>query len=259
MTIVQRFYLGVTAVCLACAAAFFIVWKIESARQRHVFGGVFSMTKMSYRNARGSVGTIHIIRIPRSSAQVTIEHDEAQPHFVSEWGKMATSSVVINGGYFDEDFQPSGLLFVAGKRIGAHAFDQERSGLVTITSGTVAIRDLFTQPLKPDEQFDYALQSYPFLIKQHALAIPNDSGKRARRSAIAEDDFGNVFLLVADAPDLSLYEFMKIVSTNSYNFSMVLNLDGGPSTGVSIRSEQGNFEINSESTIPHILRVTPHE
>lgn len=194
---------------------------------------------------------ISVIKIPANSKTI-IEYDK-NGKTISDWAGTG-NGVVINGGYFNEDYTPSGFLVVNKKRIGNKSFDQDKSGLIQIEDGKITIRDLKKSPIREKEEFEFALQSYPFLIKDSKPALESDSGKRARRSALGINERGNVYLFVVDFPYLSLYEFMNEIIKTGIKFSDVLNLDGGPSTGIYVNTETENLFINSYTKIPSIIR-----
>jgi len=194
---------------------------------------------------------IGVIKIPSSTA-VIIEYDQTGKT-ISEWAGTG-NDVVINGGYFNEDYSPSGFLVVNKKRIGDKIFDQDKSGLIEIKNGKINIRDLNEMPIQENEEFEFALQSYPFLIKNYQPALESDSGKKARRSALGIDENGDVYLFVADFPYLSLYEFMNEIIKTGIKFSNVINLDGGPSTGIYVNTDAEQFFIDSYTKVPSIIR-----
>ncbi len=174
--------------------------------------------------------------------------------YLSAW-KTDAEELIFNGGYFDPDFRPSGLLVINKTSLGSRIFDQDKSGLVVIDKdGAVSIRDLATSPLKPKEEFEYALQSYPFLIKEGKPALTTDSQKIARRTALGIDEEGNIYIFTATANSPTLYKFMKQIDQLQLPLISVLNLDGGPSTGIISNRPEDNLFIDSYTKISNILR-----
>ena len=196
---------------------------------------------------------ITVIKLEPSSYTAQIEYDPYGKH-ISQWKNTKTPEIVINGGYFEKDYSPSGFLVVAGKRIEAKLFDQDTTGLLTITAGKVSIRDLRRNSIKQDEQFAFALQSYPFLIKDSQPTLTIDSRKRAQRTAVGVDAEKNVYIITLYSTELSLYEFMKELIATGIPFTDVLNLDGGPSTGIFANWNKNNFLNDSSTKVSSIIR-----
>ena len=178
---------------------------------------------------------IHIYRLDPVDFSISIANSD--PKRISDWAKELDAEIVINGAYFDKDFTPSGYLKINNERIGELLFDQNKSGLIQIDNGEFTIRDLAENPLQTGEELDFGLQSFPFLIENGKAVIKEDSGKTARRTALGTDKDGLVYIISADLVHISLYELMnKLIETN-IDFTYVLNLDGGPSSGISIYNE----------------------
>lgn len=199
--------------------------------------------------------TTIIRKINPKEFRIYIANNTSDAQFISGWSTQVTSTetYIINGSYFNEDNEPSGFLVVNGKRVGMRMFDQDKSGLIVLDDKMVRIRDLSKQPIKQNEKFTFALQSYPFLIRDGESAITHDSGKKARRSAIGVDGEGAVYFIFSADPHLTLYTFAQQLEETGIAFQQVLNLDGGPSSGLFIR-EQGQTRLyNSLSIVPNVI------
>ncbi len=195
-----------------------------------------------------------VIKLEPGSYRAQIEYASSS-QFVSQWAStIDTSQIVINGAYFHEDYSPSGFLVVDGKRVGERMFDQDKSGLIAIDTDGLEIRDLTTTPILPEESFDFALQSYPFLIKNGQPSIQTDSGLKARRTAIGIDDTQNVYVVALTADEISLYEFMNKLVETGIPFVHVLNLDGGPSTGIIADWGEHQLSFNSFTPVSSVVR-----
>ena len=138
-------------------------------------------------------------------------------------------------------------------------FDQDKSGLLVIQDGQFSIRDLNIAPFTKNETFDFALQSFPFLIKDAKPAIQTDSGKYARRTAVGIDADKNIYILTATTKELTLYQFMTELLHTKIPFTYVLNLDGGPSTGVQANWNGEELLENSMTGVSSILRFQKSE
>ncbi len=192
-----------------------------------------------------------VVKLEPKNYAAQIEYDK-EGKYISEW-RTDNLEIVINGGFFDEEYAPSGFLVVNGERISERLFDQDKSGLVVIEKGKVSIRDLALHPIKENELFEFALQSYPFLIKDTKPALSEDSGKKANRTVLAMDAAGNVYIIIS-LSEISLYEMMNKILALQTKFTAVLNLDGGPSTGIYKNWEGEGYWHEGYSKVPSIIR-----
>lgn len=197
---------------------------------------------------------IKIFKLNPTEAHATIEYSQT-PKTISEWrNEITNDQIVVNGGYFLEDYLPAGFLVVNEKRIGTTLFDEDKSGLLVIQDDALTIRNLQQNPLQKNEHFDFALQSFPFLIKNSQPAIAKDSGLKARRTAIGIDQEKNIYTLAVTATEISLYEFMNELVKTQIPFTHVLNLDGGPSTGIYAQWDDQKFLADSMTAVSSIIR-----
>lgn len=191
--------------------------------------------------------TINIYRLSPSDFTISIQNGD--PKYISDWANEYDAEIVINGAYFNEDYSPSGYLKVNDERVGELIFDQNKSGLIQIDNDIFQIRNLAINPLETGESLDYGLQSFPFLIMDGKAAISEDSGKRARRTALGIDKSGNIYIIFVDLDHITLYELMGKLINAGIDFDYVLNLDGGPSSGLSIFGDNKD----SVSKVPSVI------
>ena len=196
---------------------------------------------------------IEIIKIKPNNFDIKIEHNESNPKLLTGWSKDYRDSIIINGGYFNEDFSSTGFLAVKNQIIEDNKFDQNKSGLLVIKDNKLSLRDLNQNPIKQNEQFDYAMQSYPILILDGQENIREDSQKLARRTAVGIDYNNNVYLIIYRNSNLSLFKFMKELMKTEIDFKQALNLDGGGSTGISLNYNNSKVIYDSFYAIPNIL------
>lgn len=216
----------------------------------------FRIEEIPY-TVRNLEGSITAITLDPSQWKASLAYDQS-PKTVVDW-QGGEQGIVINGGYFEEDFFPSGFLSIDGERIGDNMLSPSVSGLILVTNGNIAFRHLAEESLTEEELFDSALQSYPFLIYNGDGVIRSNDGKYARRTAIAENHEGNIVLLLADQSHLSLYEMMEVLEASEIDFVHVLNLDGGPSSGMSVHLDDVRFEENSFVVVSGVLKFVINE
>lgn len=175
------------------------------------------------------------------------------PKHLSVWGAEATTgtTLLVNGVYFHEDYLPSGFVRRQGERIGTRLFDQDKSGAIVFHP--LRLVDTKTVPLKLDVQKDVA-QSYPFLMRNGVSAVAEESGKMARRTFLGTDREGMTYVGVVPYAPITLYQLGRFLEDLPISWAHVLNLDGGPSTGLWMRSGRESELLDSYVPVPNILR-----
>ena len=146
----------------------------------------------------------------------------------------------VNGGFFDPEFRPIGLMISQGNRVGALSkqgwtttgvlFSDERG--IHLTR-----RDHFRESVG----IHALLQTGPYLV-EHARRISGlDDSKSRRRTFIATDWRGNWALGVTSA--LSLAELAEILASpkpvTGWKVNRAINLDGGSSSGLFFDQDTG--------------------
>lgn len=195
--------------------------------------------------------TITLFRFAPGAFSWEFAHAD-QPSPVSSWAATLPDAVaVINGVYFKPDFTPAGLFIDNGTRIGSTAFDEDRSGILEFAP-TLAIVDTATEEADKTAMTE-AAQSYPFLIKDGQPAVATDSGALARRSFFGLDKQGNAYLGIVPDTEMSLYALAQTLSTLQTDWTNVLNLDGGPSSGLVVNAGDESESIDSFVGVPNVI------
>lgn len=177
---------------------------------------------------------------------------------VAEWLARTPDAVfVANGVYFHEDYSASGWLKSGGRVVGSRMFDADKSALLSLHP-SVSIS------VTPDAQASArqiateAAQSYPVLLQRGQPVVKVDSGKASRRTFVGIDQ-SHAYFYVGIVPytSVSLYELAHILGKLPIAWDTALNMDGGPSSGVAIRTSEGFEAADSYVTVPNVLTVLP--
>jgi uncharacterized protein YigE (DUF2233 family) len=146
----------------------------------------------------------------------------------------------VNGGFFDANGKALGLAISDGMIVsplsktmsgGVITFDGERARLFASEG--------FTTP----EGTKFAIQCKPRLVVEGAPNVKSDDGQRSERSALCLRDGGKTMdvVIVREASGAatgpSLYALGRFLAKRGCENA--LNLDGGPSTGVAWRDDDG--------------------
>ncbi len=159
--------------------------------------------------------------------------------------------LAINAGFFDLDIRsrltPVGLA-VSDKRE-LSPFDPEKAknpltGVLIRSGDKVEVQP--AARFQPGTSYDMALQAGPLVVDPGGInGIVRNSFDRLDRSAFCIDFNGNP-VIVRLSGGLSLFEFGDFLSRAPMDGGLgcerAINLDGGPSSQVSVASEGGVFE-----------------
>lgn len=177
------------------------------------------------------------------------------PRLLKEWRRNESATLVVNGVYFHEDYTPSGSLIVNGESVGTRSFDADKSGLLVFDQG-VELVDTKNNS-RATSTLQNAAQTYPFLIKNGKEAVQQESNLSARRTFIGRDTQGNIYLGIVPESAITLYQLSRLLQTIGITWDSVLNLDGGPSTGLSVKFDQGEETFESFTGVPNVIVVEP--
>ena len=139
-------------------------------------------------------------------------------------------SLMINGGYFDLQFEPDCYCKIDGRVLNAKE-DPKRSGFVAIDkAGKISL----LARGETYSKFPSVLQSGPYVIDPGGkVGIRSKSGRRARRTLIGMTTDGRLVILITEP--IYLVDLANAVKKSLPKLERLLNLDGGPSTGVIAR------------------------
>jgi hypothetical protein len=202
---------------------------------------------------------VSIVRIDPTQARFRIGYDPAAPQSIEDWAQRTGAVAVINGGFFDVGNTTTALLVQNGVAVGESYVG--RGGMFTVgPDEQVGLRSLADAPYTPGEPLAQALQGWPLLVRPGGEATYTyEDGDRARRSAIALDQAGNVLLIASAVPAFTLAEFSTWLAGADLGITTAINLDGGSSTGLLLQSDSAGERISPFIALPIVLLVLPNE
>lgn len=184
-------------------------------------------------------------------------HHQTTPLNLEEWAAQTNADIVVNAGYFiieDEVYYPTGLVISHSEPFGISYGDF--AGMFTVSNGYPDLRWLAQVPYDPSEQFDFALQSFPLLVKPGGeLGFPAEfeDNLTARRTVLAKDQNGNILLILTQKRYFTLHTLSMFLTGSDLDLNIAVNLDGGPSTGLLIREPY--FKIPAATLLPFVLTI----
>ncbi len=186
--------------------------------------------------------------------------------YLADIHRRSRAMASINGGFFQPNYQPTGLVIIEGKSL--HPYNPHgASGILRISEGRPEI--VWAKQYKIGNPPDpYALQVGPLLIEPgRKFGMRSNGHHYKHRSALCMDDEGRSILICSkrgsakDEPraGLDLYELAKILyaepAQGGLGCSVALNMDGGPSAQLQVTHQAFEVGINGEGKIRNAIAV----
>jgi uncharacterized protein YigE (DUF2233 family) len=173
-------------------------------------------------------------------------------------GTSISALAGVNGGFFNPQGEPLGLMIAGGKQVGTPSLTG------SLTSGVVW-SDGQESGIARSKSYDLAhpratnlLQAGPFLIEQAKPVSGLNDKKFARRTVVMTD--GGTQWAIAYVPSATLDGLARALAVPGafphFQPKTVLNLDGGGSSGLWIKRENGqSFYLHEISKVRNFLVV----
>jgi uncharacterized protein YigE (DUF2233 family) len=163
----------------------------------------------------------------------------------------------VNGGYFDPQNAPVGLLVSEGKLIAPFRKARLLSGVLVATKGRVEL--LRSTGYAPRKTATAALQCGPFLV-DGGTAVPGLNNTRpARRTFVLTTGSDRAALGYCSAVTLAqLGEILATARlTPDLKVQRALNLDGGSSSAFWFAGQGGVFSMSEQKIVRDFVVLTP--
>ncbi len=163
----------------------------------------------------------------------------------------------VNGGYFDPQNAPVGLMISEGKLIAPFRKAKLLSGVVVVTRNRVEL--LRSAEYSPRKNASAALQCGPFLVDR-SVAVPGLNNSRpARRTFFFIGGTDRVGLGFCSS--VTLAELAEILTTprlaGDAKIQRGLNFDGGSSSAFWFAGKDGAFSIGEQKTVRNFVVIAP--
>ncbi len=203
-------------------------------------------------------GKIYAVRLS-NSRKLKLLKDSFKSTTLKELEKRYKPLIVVNGGYFQENFLPTGLLKIEGKTLSK----LNKLG----SSGILAIKDNITEIFHKKNLESYKdkytdlIQNGPLLVENNGqMGIYKDDHAYGARTIIAKNKDNKTLIIIAnhDASP-SLWEISSILvkkeSEGGFNCKTAINMDGGSSTGLRINIKNKKVQVDELDYIANGIGV----
>jgi uncharacterized protein YigE (DUF2233 family) len=244
---------------LAVAVTAHADWTIRSAHLEPGLAGVVHRQIILENSATNQSATIDVALFSTKSCTLRVIDQPASPRSdLAQAMRQKGWLAGVNGGYFDPDYAPIGLLISDGKMIAPLRRAKLITGLLAASPRKVQILRL--REFSQQEEFSAAVQSGPFLVDLGRTVRGLETTRTARRTFAAVGSVNRAAL--GFCSNVSLSELAKILATTrlaeDFRIERAINLDGGSSSAFWVARENGSaFSIPEQKTVRDFVGVAP--
>ncbi|MCB9646387.1 MAG: phosphodiester glycosidase family protein [Deltaproteobacteria bacterium] len=242
---------------------------LADATRREVAPGVEVLTARVHRRSLRAGRLVALFAEPSAvSLELFVNEEQAALRDLAD-GALA----VVNAGYFTQERRPTGLLVSGGKVLSPFVPNAGAAGSGVLVVDDDEVRLFARDEVRPSTYRGAALaiQAGPRVVEPGgAPGIHSDDGARANRTVLGRDGRGRLVLVVIHNPDggqaagPTLHELMTLLGPEGVGrvapelaLDFALNLDGGPSTGLSLRDEAVEAELREAYPVLSVLALSP--
>ena len=213
-------------------------------------------TELARAEPAGTARLVAVVFDNRSHTFRVVDSPKPGDATLADVMETRTALAGVNGGYFEPDFTPVGLVVTGGKMQRPFKKAKLLSGIVAASpKGAVSIFRSSRFDPKPGA-YREALQCGPMLVENSAEVVGLNAEKIARRTVVATGPGGRVALIYLTSVTLSdAAQILAIPGIfGSWKPEAALNLDGGTSSGLWTRAGISRPEIKR---VRNFLEVVP--
>lgn len=198
--------------------------------------------------------SLYLLRLEPNQFRFEIAYQPGTPQGLLEWQAKTGALIVVNGGFFTETYHATGLTIIDRQANGTSYVDF--GGMLAITETGPEIHWLVERPYISTESIQYALQSFPMLVKPGGvLGYPDEDNSPARRTVIGIDENGRFLIILTRRSSFTLHQLSTWLTTSDLELDIALNLDGGTSSGLILAEPRE--ELLPFVLLPAVVTIYP--
>jgi exopolysaccharide biosynthesis protein len=244
---------------LLCAGFVRAEWRIVSAERvdTGAAGIVHLVIKAEEQGSEDRV-TLHLAVFSTKTATLRVidDPDETRAR-LAETMQRERCLAGVNGGYFDPENAPLGLLISDGRQIAPLRKARLLSGVVSVIDGRVQIQR--AAEFSPKSKPAAARQCGPFLVERSQPVRGLNDTRPARRTFVATS--GAQRAALGYSSHVTLAQLARLLATpgvaGDLKIQRALNLDGGSSSAFWFSGEKGAFSIPEQKAVRDFLAIVP--
>ena len=233
-------------------------WSIVSTEEQGTGrAGVVHVKAVAAESETGARATLHFAVFSSKSATLRVMDEADARSTLDETMQRENAIAGVNGGYFEPDHTPLGLLISDGRMVAPMRKARLLSGVVSVVKGRVQIQRVAEYAVKAKP--GAARQCGPFLVDRGAPVSGLNDTRAARRSFVAVA--GADRAAIGYCSHVTLAQLGAILATpglvRDLKLQRALNLDGGSSSAFWFAGEEGAFSIREQKTVRDFIAVVP--
>jgi exopolysaccharide biosynthesis protein len=249
------------AVRFSLIAAFFLLslpasrgeWSVGSSEtESSIVAAVEHRRIVLAEAASGEEATLDLALFSTKNATLRVVDNPKGDYDLAAVMRRARGVAGVNGGYFDPENAPVGLLISEGKLIAPLRKARLLSGVLVVTKTRVEL--VRSGEYSSRKNASAAVQCGPFLV-DGGKAVPGLNNTRpARRTFVLT--IGSERAAIGFCSTVTLAQLGDILATPELKTQRALNLDGGSSSAFSFAGERGVFSVSEQKSVRDFVIVT---
>ena len=237
-------------------------WEVVGTARENAPNELVELRKTEVADAgSGAHATVHLAIFKTKSATLrVIDQPGPARGDLADAMTKAHALAGVNGGYFDPENAPVGLLVSGGKKVTSQSSARLLSGVLFATAKRVEI--VRSKRFRLSKDIKEAVQCGPLLLDgAKPVAGLNDTRLARRTFAAVSANGGEAALGYCSA--VSLAQLGKILALTNLagaaKFARALNLDGGSSSAFWCANGDDVFSITELKTVRDFIAVVPRQ
>ena len=229
-------------------------WKVSSTQtETSSVGGVDHRHIVLTETGASDEATLDLAFFSTKSATLRVIDDPKGESDLAATARRSRAIAGVNGGYFDPQNAPVGLLISDGKLIAPLRKARLLSGVLVVTKTRVEV--LRAAEYSSRKNAIAAVQCGPFLVEGGKSVAGLNDTRPARRTFVFTSgaDRG----AIGFCSTVTLAQLADILATPELKVQRALNLDGGSSSAFWFNGERGVVSIAEQKTVRDFVIVTP--
>ena len=224
-------------------------WSAKGVEHRYV---------VAEESGSGERASLELAVFSTKSCRLRIVDQPTEPRVeLKEAMSRGNFLAAVNGGYFDPEYKPIGLLIVDGTMIAPLQRARLLSGVLSASAKKVQISRVaeFLITQKPDA----AVESGPMIVDLGKAVRGLESTRAARRTFAAVGAGDRAALgFCSDVTLADLSNILAVVVIPEFKIQRALNLDGGSSSAFWFKRANGSaFSISEEKLVRDFVAIVP--
>jgi hypothetical protein len=206
----------------------------------------------------GDRASVELAIFATKSCRLRVIDQPSEPRIdLSEMMPRENCLAGVNGGYFDPEYRPLGLLIADGQAIAPLRQARLLSGILTAVGNKIQIAR--TSEFAPKQKIDTAIECGPMVVDLAKTVRGLEATRPARRTFAAVA--GDSRAALGFCSDVTLADLALILGSQfarDFKIQRAINLDGGSSSAFWFKRKNGSvFSIAEEKTVRDFVAVVP--